>query len=79
MNDIISDNSKEITFSNDEEKETTAEILVEHNKSLVMLKELLTNLNDSNTELRQRVADLEARVAYFTNDQPQIIPPGIIQ
>ena len=67
----------------EDSKETVAEILVEHNKSLNLLKETLTALNDSNTDLRARLADVEARLAYFTNananDGTLIIPDGRLQ
>lgn len=53
--------------------EKIAETLVQHNKSLELIHELCSNLASSNDDLRKRVADLEARVAYFTKDDAPLI------
>lgn len=44
------------------------EITAEHTKSLAMLFEILKQYKEDNTNLRSRVADLEARVRHLFDE-----------
>ena len=54
------------------QQEKLTEVIMEHNKSLNMMLENMSALNDALTEMRGRVGDLEAKVAYYVNDKPVI-------
>ena len=53
----------------DEEKERIHEILHEHTESLKMLLSINSSMKDEMVELTKRVADMEAKLAYYVSEK----------